>query len=68
MTILTPRMRFAYWVRKATDTHSEYVILIAFPLHQSLCECTGVLRYAYIACIIVARYVRTAKVRSGVVM
>jgi hypothetical protein len=23
------RMRFAYWVIKATDTHSEYVILIA---------------------------------------
>jgi len=25
------RMRFAYWIAKATDTHSEYVILIAFP-------------------------------------
>ena len=25
------RMRFAYWVTKATNTHSEYVILIAFP-------------------------------------
>jgi hypothetical protein len=25
------RMRFACWIPKATNTHSEYVILIAFP-------------------------------------
>jgi hypothetical protein len=25
------RMRCAYWITKATDTHSEYVILYAFP-------------------------------------
>jgi hypothetical protein len=25
------RMRFACWMPKATDTHSEYVILNAFP-------------------------------------
>ena len=25
------RMRFACWITKATDTHSEYAILIAFP-------------------------------------
>jgi len=25
------RIRFACWVNKATDTHSEYVIFIAFP-------------------------------------
>jgi hypothetical protein len=24
-------MRFACWMTKATDTHVEYVILIAFP-------------------------------------
>jgi hypothetical protein len=28
------RMRFACWITKATDTHSEYVILIAFPRQQ----------------------------------
>jgi hypothetical protein len=28
------RMRFACWKTKATDTHSEYVILIAFPLQR----------------------------------
>ena len=30
------RMRFAYWVPKATDTHSEHIILIAFLLQQWL--------------------------------
>lgn len=25
------RMRFACWITEATDTHSEYVILVAFP-------------------------------------
>jgi len=25
-------MRISRWIPKATDTHSEYVILIAFPL------------------------------------
>jgi len=32
------RMRIAYWLIKATDTHSEYVILIAFLLQQWLYE------------------------------
>jgi hypothetical protein len=34
------RMRIAYWITKATGTHSEYVlvILIAFPRKQWLHE------------------------------
>jgi len=28
------RMRIACWLTKATDTHSEYVILIALPLQE----------------------------------
>jgi hypothetical protein len=32
------RMRFACWIPKTTNTHSEYVILIAFPLQQLLHE------------------------------
>jgi hypothetical protein len=32
------RMRFAWWITKATDTHSQYVILIAFPQQQWLLE------------------------------
>jgi hypothetical protein len=35
---ITRRMRFACWITKATDTHSEYVILIAFPRQQRLRE------------------------------
>jgi len=35
---MTWRMRIACWIPKATDTHSEYVILVAFPLQQWLHE------------------------------
>jgi len=34
------RMRFGYWTTKAKNAHSEYVILIAFPLQQWLHERT----------------------------
>ena len=43
------RMRIACWIPKATDIHSECVILIAFPLQQWLRERAPVLRYACIA-------------------
>jgi len=46
------RMRTSCWVPKATNTHSAYVIFIAFPLQQSLHELTSVLRYMYIACLV----------------
>jgi hypothetical protein len=35
----------------ATDTHSEYVILITFPLEQRLHERASMLRYTYVACL-----------------
>jgi hypothetical protein len=38
------RMRFACWITKATDTHSEYVILIAFPRQQWLSGSCTMLR------------------------
>jgi hypothetical protein len=38
------------WISKATDTHSEYVILIAFPRHQWLYNGTSML-YSYIHCL-----------------
>ena len=31
-------VRIVCWMRKATNTHSEYVMLIAFPLKQWLHE------------------------------
>ena len=36
--VATWRMRFACWITKATDTHSEYVISIAFALQKWLNE------------------------------
>jgi hypothetical protein len=45
------RMHFACWITKATDTHSEYVILIAFPRQKWLRERASMVRYAYIACL-----------------
>jgi hypothetical protein len=41
------RMRIACWIPKATNTHSKYVILIAFPLQQWLHESAAVLRHTY---------------------
>jgi hypothetical protein len=43
------RMRFACRITKATDTHSEYVKLIAFPQQKWLRERASILRYTYIA-------------------
>jgi hypothetical protein len=45
------RMRFACWITKVTDTHSEYVILIASPRQQWLHKRVSILRYTYIACL-----------------
>jgi len=38
------RMCFECWIPKATDTHSEYVILIPFPRRQWLRERVSILR------------------------
>jgi len=45
------RMRIAGWIPKATNTHSEYVTIIAFPLQQWLHEGTSMLCYEHIACL-----------------
>jgi hypothetical protein len=43
-------MHIECWIPKATNTLSEYVILIAFQLQQWLHEHTSMLCYTYIAC------------------
>ena len=43
------RLRNSRWIPKATNTHSEYVILISFPLQQWLLERASVLSYTHIA-------------------
>jgi len=42
-------MRFACYLTKATNTHSEYVIIDSFPLQQLLHEHAPMLRYTYTA-------------------
>ena len=44
------RLRFVCGIIKVTDTHSEYVILIAFRQQKCLRERTLVLHCTYIAC------------------
>jgi hypothetical protein len=46
------RMRFAFWISKATNTESGYVTLTAFPLQQWLRERASILRYTYIGCLV----------------
>jgi hypothetical protein len=46
--LITWRMRIACWIPKATNTHSEYVILIAFPLQQWMHERALILRYTMV--------------------
>ena len=47
------RMPIAYWKTKATNANSEYVILTAVAQQQGLHERAAILRYAYIACLVV---------------
>ena len=46
------RIRIAWWVSKATNTYSEYVILIVFLRQQWLHIRVSVLRYTYVACLV----------------
>jgi len=52
------RMRVACWISNTIDTHSEYVILIAFPLQQWLRESATLLNYSYLACLVFFRSFR----------
>jgi quinol-cytochrome oxidoreductase complex cytochrome b subunit len=50
-------MRIACWITKATNKHSEYVILIAFPRQKWLRERASMLRYTYITCLVLNYYI-----------
>jgi len=39
-------------ITKATNTYSEYVIIVAFPRQQRLLENATMLRYMHIACLV----------------
>ena len=45
-------MRVTYWIAKATNTRSEYVLLISFPVQQRLHERASMLRYTCTACLV----------------
>jgi hypothetical protein len=42
------RMLIEFWIPVATNTHSEYVVLIAFPLLEWLQERISLLRYTFV--------------------
>ena len=44
-------MRIACWITKATDTQSNYVLIIVSPLQQWFQESASVLLYAYTVCL-----------------
>ena len=46
------RMRIAWWVLTATNTHSDYLMLIVLPLQKWLHERTSMSRYTDIACLV----------------
>jgi hypothetical protein len=51
---ITRRMRIACKITKATATHSECVILIDFSRQKWFRELASLLRYTYIACLVIA--------------
>ena len=50
---VTRRMRFARWITKATETHSEYLTCIAFSRQQWLHKPSAVLHYTLVACLVI---------------
>jgi len=50
-------MHSACRIPKAINTHSKYVIFIAFPQHQWLHEHASMLFYTYIACLVVCNLI-----------
>jgi hypothetical protein len=51
------RVHIACWIPKVTNTHSEYVILIDFPLQQQLHKYASMLCYMYIAFVVITKCV-----------
>jgi len=48
-------MYIACWIHKVTNTHSEYVIPIDFPLQQQFHDIVSMLCYMYIACLVITK-------------
>jgi len=48
-TVQPDRPKMTIWRMRFADTHSEYVMLVTFPLQQR----SAMLRYTYIDCLII---------------
>ena len=59
------RTRIACWIPKATDTHSEYVILIDFPQQRWLHERVSMSSYMYITSLALRRKKHVSRHPSG---
>ena len=55
-------LRIACWILKSANAHSEYVILLAFPLQQWYRERASMSRYMCIACLVKRAVVRSVAV------
>jgi hypothetical protein len=60
------RMRFACWMTKTVDTHSEYVILIAVPRQQWLRERYSMLRCTHIPFLVCMLYKYDSRIKNSV--
>ena len=60
------RMRIACWIPKATNAHTDSVILIAFPLQQWLHSSASILlvRYTYTACLVCNDFYKKGKLST----
>jgi hypothetical protein len=59
------RMRILCWIPQASKTHSDNVILIAFPLQQRLHEGASLLRCTYKVCLVFIFVIRWETVLEG---
>ena len=50
------RMRIACWIPKATNIHSEHVIIVYFQQQQWWNESTLVLRHTYFASLVICHF------------
>jgi len=56
LQITTSGMSFTCWLTKATDLHSEYVLLTASPLQELLRERATLLSYNYVNCLVICNF------------
>ena len=54
-------MLIACWIPKATNIHSQYVVLITFPQQQWLHERASILRHKYVDCRVIKKNKMFAK-------